>query len=117
MRKVFGSFMAATLVAVSLLPMAATAQNTRDEGDDGLIRVQQGDDFYCRERQLGTWFYCEKPKVETADTPQAVAAVPAAQQLKAIGEHLEELKARAILQPTTENVSVIPAIAVLKPES
>ena len=105
MRKVFGSFMAAALVAASLLPIAATAQSTGDEGDDGLIRVQQGDDFYCRERQLGTWFYCERPKADPAEDQQAVAAGPAAQQLKAIGEHLEELKARAILQPTTENVS------------
>ena len=105
MRKVLGSFMAAALIATSFLPMAATAQSADSDGDYGLERVQQGDEFYCRERQLGTWFYCERPKAEENEPHQAMPSVPAAQQLKAIGEHLEELKARAILQPTTENVS------------
>ena len=103
-----GALMAAVLVGTSLAPGAARAQDEDNdvEKSDGLVRVQQGDDFYCRERRLGTWFYCEKPKPTTDEAAPAIAAnMPAAAQLKAIGDQLEELKARAILQPTTENVS------------
>ena len=64
----------------------------------------QGGDLYCR-RKLGTWFYCDKP---TAKSRPAQPTPPPAQsadaQLKAIGHQLDELKARAILEPTTENV-------------
>ena len=37
-----------------------------------------GGDLYCR-RQLGTWFYCDKPKArpQSASPPQASAQVPA----------------------------------------
>ena len=63
-----------------------------------------GRDLYCR-RQLGTWFYCDKPKAgpQSASPPQAPAQSADA-RLKAIGQQLDELKARAILEPTTENV-------------
>ena len=106
MNKALGTLLAATMVATSVVPAIATAQERTAVGDDDLVRVQQGDDFYCRERKLGTWFYCEKPKdAPDSAKPEAAPAIPAAAQLKAIGEHLEELKARAILQPTTESVS------------
>lgn len=106
MKQAIGILLAATMVATSFVPAIATAQERAMGSDDGLVRVQQGDDFYCRERKLGTWFYCEKPKdAPDSAKPDAVPVVPAAAQLKAIGERLEELKARAILQPTTENVS------------
>ena len=106
MKQAIGTLLAATMVATSFIPAIATAQERATGSDDGLVRVQQGDDFYCRERKLGTWFYCEKPKdAPDSAKPDAAPVVPAAAQLKAIGEHLEELKARAILQPTTENVS------------
>ena len=63
-----------------------------------------GGDLYCR-RRLGTWFYCDKPKAG----PRSMSPAPAPQQsadarLKAIGQQLDELKARAILEPTTGNV-------------
>lgn len=63
-----------------------------------------GGDLYCR-RQLGTWFYCDKPKAR----PQPASPAPAPQQsadarLKVISQQLDELKARAILEPTTDNV-------------
>ena len=61
-------------------------------------------DLYCR-RQLGTWFYCDKPKTrpQSASPPQAPQQSADA-RLKAIGQQLDELKARAILEPTTDNV-------------
>ena len=106
MKSGLGALMAAVLVGTSLAPAAALAQDEGRAvaGDDGLVRVQQGDDFYCRERKLGQWFYCQAPKANPDRPEQAQPSVPAATRLKAIGEHLEELKAKAILEPTTENV-------------
>ncbi len=60
-------------------------------------------DLYCR-NNLGTWFYCDKPKA-TPRTAQPAAPVQTADvRMKAITRQLDELKARAILEPTTENV-------------
>ncbi|UVO55853.1 conjugal transfer protein TraF [Sphingomonas sp. SUN039] len=65
---------------------------------------RQGGDLYCR-RKLGTWFYCDKPKARPRETlPQAAPRQTADAQLKAIGHQLDELKARAILEPTEANV-------------
>lgn len=63
------------------------------------------DPFYCGERKLGTWFYCERPK--SADRAGSASASPAPtyrQQLDRIGQRLEELKAKAVLEPTSENI-------------
>lgn len=76
----------------------------RDE-DDRRVASQMGDAFYCGERKLGTWFYCEKPKLNPSDRKAAQPAQSAAEQLAAIGKELDEKKARAILDPTPENVS------------
>ena len=63
-----------------------------------------GGDLYCR-RKLGTWFYCDKPKAGTRSALPAPAPQQSADaRLKAIGQQLDELKARAILEPTTQNV-------------
>ncbi|MDE1918312.1 MAG: conjugal transfer protein TraF [Sphingomonadales bacterium] len=65
-----------------------------------------GDPFYCGERKLGTWFYCERPKPK----PSEPAASPSAasptyrQRLDKIGARLEELKAKAILEPSSDNI-------------
>ncbi len=66
---------------------------------------QQGDDFYCGERKLGQWFYCDRPKAKPS-VPQASAQPQASstERLKAITRQLDELKARAILEPTEANV-------------
>ncbi|VXC98809.1 IncF plasmid conjugative transfer pilus assembly protein TraF [Sphingomonas sp. T1] len=66
---------------------------------------QRGDDFYCGERRLGQWFYCERPKAKPS-TPQTPAQPQQSStaQLKAITRQLDELKARAILEPTEANV-------------
>jgi conjugal transfer pilus assembly protein TraF len=103
MRRILGGVLSAAIVGAAIAPSFAMAE-VIDEGDDGLIRVQQGDDFYCRERNLGQWFYCEKPKPDPDSSPQSQPNIPAAVRLKAISEKLDELKARAILEPTTQNV-------------
>jgi conjugal transfer pilus assembly protein TraF len=66
---------------------------------------QQGGDFYCGERKLGQWFYCERPKAKPS-APQASAQPQQSStaQLKAITKQLDELKARAILEPSEANV-------------
>ena len=69
------------------------------------VAEQSGDDFYCRERRLGEWFYCEKPKAKPSEQRVQQPTQSSADQLAAISKQLEEMKARAILQPTTENVS------------
>ncbi|HUD90315.1 conjugal transfer protein TraF [Sphingobium sp.] len=64
------------------------------------------DAFYCEQRKLGSWFYCNpETKAETDKAKPARPAVPAVKQLAAITEQLDELKARAILEPTTENLT------------
>lgn len=103
MTRILGGVLSAAIVGAAMAPSFAMAQMS-DEGDDGLIRVQQGDDFYCRERNLGQWFYCEKPRRDPDSPPQTQPNIPAAVRLKAISEKLDELKARAILEPTTQNV-------------
>lgn len=64
-----------------------------------------GSDLYCR-RNLGSWFYCDKPKArpKAALTPPPPPVQSADAQLKAIGRQLDELKARAILEPSEANV-------------
>ncbi|RKF17712.1 conjugal transfer protein TraF [Altericroceibacterium spongiae] len=70
--------------------------------------VAEADPFYCEERKLGTWFYCDDRKAKKEEEQQAVASPTspsAAKRLEEIGAQLDELKAQAILNPTTENVS------------
>lgn len=71
--------------------------------------MPRGDRFYCEERQLGTWFYCEPPRAPEASTASPHAPRKAAEELDAIGRELDELKARAILEPSTANVSAYAA--------
>lgn len=67
---------------------------------------QQGDRFYCEDRRLGTWFYCDRPKPAEPDATLPSAAAPsAAEQLEAVTTELRELKARAILDPSPANVT------------
>ena len=87
-------------LAATMLPANAAS------AEDGTQALQKSapDAFYCKERKLGTWFYCDTPKPEE---PKAapVASIPAATRLAAIGKELEELKAKAILEPTPANVT------------
>lgn len=86
-------------LAVAVGPVSA--QSTKEPTETVEV-VQSGDDFYCRERRLGTWFYCEKPKPRPTNSAPAASA---ADRLKEVSAALEELKARAILEPTPGNVT------------
>jgi len=65
------------------------------------------DPFYCGERKLGSWFYCEKPRpkpVAQASQNSAPPSITYRAQLDRIGARLEELKAKAVLEPTSDNI-------------
>jgi conjugal transfer pilus assembly protein TraF len=89
---------AATAALLALSPITTTAVSAAPEG---VADPSDDDAFYCRERHLGTWFYCSKPK--PADkTP---APVPSAtKELDQVTAQLRELKAKAILNPTEGNI-------------
>ena len=91
-----------TVLVAASLNLAGTAP-LRASDSDGVEVRQSEDALYCKERKLGTWFYCEKPKEEPRKS--AAAPPPARERLAAIGTQLEELKARAILEPSPENVT------------
>jgi len=119
---------AATLLMLlaAAAPIAAPAQSLdlqssamADAGDDEATESQaqpenleaitaapaQGGDFYCGQRRLGQWFYCERPKAPPK-SPEAAqqAQSSATDRMKAISKQLNELKNRAILEPTEANV-------------
>lgn len=90
----------AMLVVEALSPLAAQAQTEPAEA------TAPGDDLYCAKRKLGYWFYCAKPVPAPKPLPpQPEQAPSAAQELDAITGTLRELKARAVLYPTPENVT------------
>lgn len=68
--------------------------------------TEAGDAFYCGERRLGYWFYCVRPKPAPPQTTEPKSQAPTATAaLDAITATLRELKARAIIEPTPENVT------------
>lgn len=85
-------------------PLAAQTQtSTQTETTEA---AASGEDLYCAKRKLGYWFYCVKPvPVPKPRAPQPEQAASAAQELDAITGVLRELKARAVLYPTPENVT------------
>ena len=83
------------------LGLAAQGHAAPSESSEIEIR-RTPDALYCTERQLGTWFYCDPPEGKYLPAPSKTS--PKA-MLAAIGAELEELKARAILDPTPENVT------------
>lgn len=94
------ALLAAVLAAGLTPPLRA---NERASESDGVEIAQGEDQFYCAERKLGTWFYCEKPR--PAPARPGAAALPARERLAAISSQLEELKAQAILDPSPDNVT------------
>lgn len=94
------ALLAAVLAAGLTPPLRA---NERASESDGVEIAQGEDQFYCAERKLGTWFYCEKPK--PAPARSGAPALPARERLAAISSQLEELKAQAILDPSPDNVT------------
>jgi conjugal transfer pilus assembly protein TraF len=97
------------------LQSAAMADTGEEVWTDDLVQPEaldasadgsaQGGDFYCGQRRLGQWFYCERPKAPPK-SPQAAqqAQTSATDRMKAISKQLNELKNRAILEPTEANV-------------
>lgn len=75
-------------------------------GPGAAFAAGQAERLYCEERRLGYWFYCTRPQQdERPEAPQPTPAAPSYQaRLAVITEQLRELKARAILEPTPENV-------------
>jgi len=106
-------FVVFTAAVAMLAPGPAMAQSAAPallaSASNGLIEEPTGgSDFYCAERKLGTWFYCTKPKPKVAEAAPAAPATPAetaAQRLEKVTAELRELKAKAILDPSTENIT------------
>jgi conjugal transfer pilus assembly protein TraF len=94
------------IVAAALLAAAPAlvAAQTVEPGDDALERAQVSDDFYCGERKLGQWFYCAKPKPKEQAPGASASQQSAVERMRAITQQLDELKARAILEPSEANV-------------
>lgn len=90
----------AALALTTANPQAVVAQS------EAASAVPDNDAFYCEERKLGYWFYCTRPKPAAKAEPQPSATVPdAVTRMEAITAELRELKARAILEPTPDNVT------------
>lgn len=97
-------------VAMLLLVLSPVVLGTPALAQDGAV-AEDGldrdapDAFYCGERKLGQWFYCAKPKpAENREARQPPPVASAAERMAAITKQLDELKARAILEPTEANV-------------
>ena len=95
------------LGAVALLASAMSVPALAGQERPAMPAAQTGDRFYCEDRKLGTWFYCERPKIEQVEPAPPSSAPPATatEQLDAVTAELRELKARAILEPSPENVT------------
>ena len=97
-------------LALMVTLLSAVAPLTPACAADGALIEEpgKGSDFYCAERKLGTWFYCSKPKLRPAAPAAAAPAAPAetaTQRLEKVTAELRELKAKAILEPSTENIT------------
>ena len=99
-------------VGLSLLTQPALAQASKDQAAAwpaealAATPAESGSDFYCKERKLGTWFYCDPARRPMA--PEQMAPNPAPNATAALAEvtrQLDELMARAVLEPTEENVT------------
>jgi len=92
------------MLALALLPLrAGPAAAQQQEAQSEAVDQDRPDDFYCAERQLGNWFYCTPPKRQAKSAPVEDSR-SSAERLAAITKQLDELKAKAILEPTEENV-------------
>lgn len=70
--------------------------------------MAQDDPLYCLERKLGHYFYCEPPKPKKPvkkEEPSNASQATATERISKIRARLEEIRAAAVLEPTTENVS------------
>ncbi|MCO4091486.1 MAG: conjugal transfer protein TraF [Sphingorhabdus sp.] len=96
------------LLLAAICNQSAVAQGRAQEQAAETVGSQdvQGDEFYCKQRKLGTWFYCERPKKQSQEKSQTQPlAMSAATRMAAISKQLDELKAKAILEPSEQNVT------------
>ena len=94
------------LVVSLVLSLALPAVPTFAAPARPSVETRDDDDpFYCKERRLGHWFYCSKPRPQDEQSSPAQPPPSAAAQLDAVTAQLRELKARAILEPTPANVT------------
>lgn len=96
------------LVSLLLVAVGVTGTPAFGAPDKDLERVDPAS-RYCAQENLGYWFYCSKPSRKKPErtqtsTPPAPAQQTATEQVEAIQEQLTELRARAVLEPTKENV-------------
>lgn len=106
--KVAWRLLAACAIANSVCQLSpATAQSvaSRTDAPPSAQSAERQDSFYCEERRLGYWFYCERPKTPDQNSPSPASTSSATSQLDAITATLRELKAKAILEPTPANVT------------
>jgi conjugal transfer pilus assembly protein TraF len=97
--------LAAAMLTLSSAAMTPAHAQSRNASTDGVERIEAVDDFYCAQRRLGQWFYCTTPKQDerAKEAPAAPTQGPV-ERMAAITRQLDELKARAILEPTEANV-------------
>lgn len=110
--KVAWRLLAACAIANSVCQLSpATAQSvaSRTDAPPNAQSAERQDSFYCEQRRLGYWFYCERPKTPGQNSPSPAPAASATSQLDAITTTLRELKAKAILEPTPANVTAYKA--------
>ncbi|MBA4766747.1 MAG: conjugal transfer protein TraF [Porphyrobacter sp.] len=91
-------------LATSIALLAVAATPLRAEEPPVAQTGEEQDSFYCQERKLGYWFYCDRPKPKKPEAEQPLQQ-SAAEQLDAVTATLRELKAKAILKPTPANVT------------
>ncbi len=108
--QVFGPFAAlASAQQFGPDPVAGASEQSDagDPGDGDGVRIGQAgqDPFYCGDRKLGTWFYCDKPREARKEQDGAASGATSMDRLGMITKQLDELRAKAILEPTTQNVS------------
>lgn len=101
------SFARLSMLLLAVSPIGAAVPLRAQEAGAVRDTIEQDvpDDFYCGERKLGQWFYCVKPKTtEAAPNALPEPQASAAERIASITRQLDELKARAILEPTETNV-------------
>ncbi len=93
------------MLALALeLAAPALASAASSPAPTSAAEERAGDALYCA-RKLGTWFYCDRPKAQPQPGAPAAPTASATEQLDAITAELRELKARAILDPSPDNVT------------
>lgn len=102
--RLFAAYAIANSVC-QLPPAAAQPVASRTDAPPSAQSAERQDSFYCVERRLGYWFYCERPKPPEQNSHSPAPAASATSQLDAITATLRELKAKAILEPTPANVT------------